>query len=70
MGKLARLPYPVIFLVAVEVAERNHRLAVFSTYLIGNLAQPDVVADMIFKFPPCLERYRIDNDVIVNIICV
>ena len=49
MRQLTGLPYPVRFLVAVEVTERDHRLAVFAAHLVRDFPKPDVVADMIFK---------------------
>ena len=47
-------------LVAVEVVEWNHRLAVFAAHLVRDFPQPDVVADVIFKFPSGFEGNGID----------
>ena len=52
--QLTGLPYPVRFLVAVEVIERYHRLAVFAAHLVRDFPKPDVVADMIFKIESSL----------------
>ena len=54
MRELTRLMNPVRFFVAVEMTERYYRLSVFAADFVGYFPQPDVVADMVFKFPSSL----------------